>query len=755
MDASTRVMVASAALQSRMTIPPAYHEDSLHHYKLVDSSAISKQRADRDKIIQEIEAKRASKRAASKMVHPFESALSVHGNKPRVKSSGPSQSVQKSQPALRRGNNHDDDHRVESSSTHQRRPVVKTPGERSYIQQLENEIARLKHISPPTSQQSVDEQVLQRLAEFKVAQQRDLAAVEQLVKAKKDAEAQVYQMKQQLHSSPHGPNHHNIEKAASRSHSKQHDQRSNHVAQLQHQHHRQPPNPSRGQEEPKANPMKTPAVVRPATLSSSWVPTDRIIVAADNDEDLAFDYTDGDEGAAPAFDMGPRTASSLGEPPGFDDFGDSPLKAPAKSIHDTISKPLPTSWATRATITEKSTPTATSAAARDSPLVETRKGGYFEEKERMKQNQLELEQMAKEKLARAHRAKPPMGLLTNETKLRERKQKRVENILLEEDEKLTPFKARDAPPVMDADVELVEHLRKERVAARAAELLAASKLPSRLADAAAKAKPKSPTQPRRVRIKAAPVPDFVMMQTEWKAALQRAKLSKASTRVDAFSVTDPDKLAALQKKKQERLERQKLKEDAERAAAEAKRKHAYDKAMESAKGQVQVVETEAQKLRTKAVQAKLKQRQIKEKAEEKAQLQRNAKIKQLSKQVKAEVTHLEMQRRQEKGNFVDPDEAAKAKAEENKRSFQEAIQRNKERILGAVAARPTLMERFAIDKKKEEGKRQALAAVVSNVFGKNLAAFKGVLTEGEEDLVDAMNVKSAADDDDYADDTET
>ncbi|RHZ40999.1 hypothetical protein DYB26_008732, partial [Aphanomyces astaci] len=580
MDASTRVMVASAALQSRMTIPPAYHEDSLHHYKLVDSSAISKQRADRDKIIQEIEAKRASKLAASKMVHPFESALSVH------------------------------------------------------------------------------------------AQQRDLAVVEQLVKAKKDAEAQVYQLKQQLHSSPHGPNHHNIEKAVSRSHPKQHDQRSNHAAQPQHQHYRQAPSPSRGQEEPKANPMKMPAVVRPATLSDGWVPTDRSIVAADNDEDLAFDHTDGDEGAAPAFDMGPRTASSLGEPPGFDDFGDSPLKAPAK-------------------------------------------------KERMKQNQLELEQMAKEKLVRAHRAKPPMGLLTNEAKLRERKQKRVEDILLEEDEKLTPFKARDAPPVMDADVELVEHLRKERVAARAAELLAASKLPSRLADAAAKAKPKSPTQPRRVRIKAAPVPDFVMMQTEWKAALQRAKLSKASTRVDAFSVTDPDKLAALQKKKQERLERQKLKEDAERAAAEAKRKHAYDKAMESAKGQVQVVETEAQKLRTKAVQAKLKQRQIKE---------------------KAEVIH---SRLEEGGLFIalDPDEAAKAKAEENKRSFQEAIQRNKERILGAVAARPTLMERFAIDKKKEEGK--------------NLAAFKGVLTEGEEDLVDAMNVKSAADDDDYADNTET
>ncbi|RHY68999.1 hypothetical protein DYB38_007611 [Aphanomyces astaci] len=573
-------MVASAALQSRMTIPPAYHEDSLHHYKLVDSSAISKQRADRDKIIQEIEAKRASKLAASKMVHPFESALSVH------------------------------------------------------------------------------------------AQQRDLAVVEQLVKAKKDAEAQVYQLKQQLHSSPHGPNHHNIEKAVSRSHPKQHDQRSNHAAQPQHQHYRQAPSPSRGQEEPKANPMKMPAVVRPATLSDGWVPTDRSIVAADNDEDLAFDHTDGDEGAAPAFDMGPRTASSLGEPPGFDDFGDSPLKAPAK-------------------------------------------------KERMKQNQLELEQMAKEKLVRAHRAKPPMGLLTNEAKLRERKQKRVEDILLEEDEKLTPFKARDAPPVMDADVELVEHLRKERVAARAAELLAASKLPSRLADAAAKAKPKSPTQPRRVRIKAAPVPDFVMMQTEWKAALQRAKLSKASTRVDAFSVTDPDKLAALQKKKQERLERQKLKEDAERAAAEAKRKHAYDKAMESAKGQVQVVETEAQKLRTKAVQAKLKQRQIKE---------------------KAEVIH---SRLEEGGLFIalDPDEAAKAKAEENKRSFQEAIQRNKERILGAVAARPTLMERFAIDKKKEEGK--------------NLAAFKGVLTEGEEDLVDAMNVKSAADDDDYADNTET
>jgi hypothetical protein len=52
----------------------------------------------------------------------------------------------------------------------------------------------------------------------------------------------------------------------------------------------------------------------------------------------------------------------------------------------------------------------------------------------------------------------------------------------------------------------------------------------------------------------------------------------------------------------------------------------------------------------------------------------------------------------------DPEAAAKAKAEENKRSFQEAIKRNKERILGAVAARPTLMERFEIDKKREESK---------------------------------------------------
>jgi len=47
---------------------------------------------------------------------------------------------------------------------------------------------------------------------------------------------------------------------------------------------------------------------------------------------------------------------------------------------------------------------------------------------------------------------------------------------------------------------------------------------------------------------------------------------------------------------------------------------------------------------------------------------------------------------------------AKLTAEESKRKFQEALKENKKRIMSAVATRPTLMERFAIDKKREEGK---------------------------------------------------
>ncbi|CAK4670217.1 unnamed protein product [Aphanomyces euteiches] len=544
----------------------------------------------------------------------------------------------------------------------------------------------------------VDNQVAQQLAEIKAAQQRDLRVVEQLVREKEEAEKTIVKLKQKLTKSP--------------------------TKKRKYRHH-----------------VDTSTPVQNLNLSV--------------EDDPAFDLSPGGDECLPDFDLGPRTASSVGEPPGFDD-----LESP-KNTCQVAPKLDSKKWATPVSrpVVSPAASASTKRVNSSSKTNTVRSGAFFEAKERARREQLELEQIAREKLERAKRAAPPSGsfsselsgltitsgLLMNEAKLRERKQQHVEEILLEEEEKSQPFKARD-PPKFDepSDAELIEHIRKERVAARAAALLASSKVSSRLASAK---KAKIIRQSPKKRIKAAPVPDFLMMQNEWKAALDRAKTKRTTTQIDQFSLTDPEKLARLQKKKQERIERQVEKEAAERRAIEEERKMAYEKAMAAAaSSSAQIAQTESQKLRTQAVQAKLKQRAAKEKAEAKAQQKREAKIKQLSKQVKAEVSTLERQRREEKGNFVDnPDEAAKAKAEESKRSFQEAIQRNKQRIMGAVAARPTLLERFAIDKKKEENKRQALAAVVSNVFGKNIGAFKGVLTDGEEDLVDAMDAQKSAD----------
>ncbi|CAK4080469.1 unnamed protein product [Aphanomyces euteiches] len=688
MDASTRIMVESAQLQSRMTIPNAFHQDNTPHYRLVDSQAALKQREERDKIIREIEAKRASKRAAAKMPQPFEAALSVHGSKPRAKKAPHPDNafrLSTSYQATTSKSLDDGEERANNTSTH----------EQAYIQQLEKELERLKMARQT---KPVDNQVAQQLAEIKAAQLRDLRVVEQLVREKEEAEKTIVKLKQELTKSP-------TKKRKYRRH------------------------------------VDTSTPVQNLNLSV--------------EDDPAFDLSPGGDECLPDFDLGPRTASSVGEPPGFDD-----LESP-KNTCQVAPKLDSKKWATPVSrpVVSPAASASTKRVNSSSKTNTVRSSAFFEAKERARREQLELEQIAREKLERAKRAAPPSGsfsselsgltitsgLLMNEAKLRERKQQHVEEILLEEEEKSQPFKARD-PPKFDepSDAELIEHLRKERVAARAAALLASSKVSSRLASAK---KAKIIRQSPKKRIKAAPVPDFLMMQNEWKAALDRAKTKRTTTQIDQFSLTDPEKLARLQKKKQERIERQVEKEAAERRAIEEERKMAYEKAMAAAaSSSAQIAQTESQKLRTQAVQAKLKQRAAKEKAEAKAQQKREAKIKQLSKQVKAEVSTLERQRREEKGNFVDnPDEAAKAKAEESKRSFQEAIQRNKQRIMGAVAARPTLIERFAIDKKKEENKRQALAAVVSNVFGKNIGAFKGVLTDGEEDLVDAMDAQKSAD----------
>ncbi|KDO34962.1 hypothetical protein SPRG_01024 [Saprolegnia parasitica CBS 223.65] len=249
------------------------------------------------------------------------------------------------------------------------------------------------------------------------------------------------------------------------------------------------------------------------------------------------------------------------------------------------------------------------------------------------------------------------------------------------------------------------------------------------------------------------------MQTQWKASLQRAKSRRTTTQVDEFSLTRPEKTAKLAQKKQARIERLTAAERAEKDAMEAERRQRLEAAMEAAKVSTKVSMTASHKLRTEAIQAKLKARHELDKSQEEALVAKKEKLKHIAKQVIAEVSDSERKRKEEKGNYVeDPEAAAKAKAEDDRQAYQDAIKRNRERILAAAAARPSLMERFAIDKKKEEHKRKALQAVVTNVFGKNLGAFKGVFTEDEEDLVAGLetsagdDAKDTKDEDEYNED---
>ncbi|KDO34961.1 hypothetical protein SPRG_01023 [Saprolegnia parasitica CBS 223.65] len=78
MDASTKVMVQSAALQSRTTVPVARHFDAVStHYRYMDADATAKDGEDRARIIRELKAKRSKAKGAGTKT-AFEAALEVH-----------------------------------------------------------------------------------------------------------------------------------------------------------------------------------------------------------------------------------------------------------------------------------------------------------------------------------------------------------------------------------------------------------------------------------------------------------------------------------------------------------------------------------------------------------------------------------------------------------------------------------------------------------------------------------------------------
>lgn len=269
---------------------------------------------------------------------------------------------------------------------------------------------------------------------------------------------------------------------------------------------------------------------------------------------------------------------------------------------------------------------------------------------------------------------------------------------------------------------------------------------------------------RKLRLKPKPVPNFDHLHTQWE---QRTKTRKASamsslheTQQREFFMTRAATLAELKAKKQARREKQLQNEERERQAQRDAQVRLLEKTKASSLKKAgggggntvrEPKPTKADELRVKKVLATMVQQQ---KQQEQVALDaelRQQKMKRAAKRVAAQVKASEKVRLEGKSDYVsihEIDQVAKQRALEFKRSLKESIQHNKQRILGAVARKPSLMERYATDLKREEHKKNALEAVVKNVFQKNLSAMKGILTDEEHDL--ARDIIAADSDDEEA-----
>jgi len=94
------------------------------------------------------------------------------------------------------------------------------------------------------------------------------------------------------------------------------------------------------------------------------------------------------------------------------------------------------------------------------------------------------------------------------------------------------------------------------------------------------------------------------------------------------------------------------------------------------------------------------------------------------------------------GNFIElssTEKIAKEKALENKLKFKLAIKENKKKIMQSLSQRPTLIQRYMMEKKTNETKSNALISVVNNVFQNNSSIMEGIFTQDEQDLIDVVN----------------
>lgn len=349
--------------------------------------------------------------------------------------------------------------------------------------------------------------------------------------------------------------------------------------------------------------------------------------------------------------------------------------------------------------------------------------------------------------------------------------------------------------------EELEAQRKERIRQRAQQLLESAELPPRMALGATQqiqsTTRSGPTagvmsvkmkkqlaaaaeeEARRQRRKSKPVPNFDHLHAQWEKVTKARKASAAAAGVSGdngeastsdnnnttasreFFTSRTAKLEELKAKKAARRQKQLEREEQERHAQRDAQVKLLEKTKATASKQQLASSgngsssakaskpTKADELRVKKVLEKMAQSQ---KAQEKEALEtelRQQRMKLAAKRVSAQVKASERTRLDGRSDYVsisEIDQVAKQRAQEFKRSLKESIAQNKQRILGAVAAKPSLMERFATDLKREEHKKQALEVVVKNVFGKNLGVMKGILTNEEHEL--AQDIVAADDEQD-------
>lgn len=282
---------------------------------------------------------------------------------------------------------------------------------------------------------------------------------------------------------------------------------------------------------------------------------------------------------------------------------------------------------------------------------------------------------------------------------------------------------------------------------------------------------------RRQRRKPKPVPNFDHLHAQWEKLMKTRKTSAGAVSGDSgeasamsdshntasreFFTSRTAKLEELRAKKAARRQKQLEKDEHERRAQRNAQVKLLEKTKATASRQqlasgvgsgnssASSKSTKADELRAKKVLERMAQSQ---KAQEKEALEaelRQQRMKLAAKRVTAQVRASERTRIEGRSDYVsinEIDQVVKQRAQEFKRSLKESIAQNKQRILGAVATKPSLMERFATDLKREEHKKQALEAVVKIVFGKNLGVMKGILTDEEHEL--AQDIVAADDDQD-------